>query len=63
MIEVKYLYIRRDGKITQHYAYFTKADKALRFMFKCEHSKDLVYGGEFSCTDPLDTEYILRRFK
>ena len=63
MIEVKYLYIHKNGIVTQHYAYFYHPNKALKFMYKCNNSKTLVYTGEFSCTDPIDTEYINRRFK
>lgn len=62
MIEVKYYYIKKDNTIMEHYAYFHNANKALRFMFKCKNSKRMVYSGEFSSDDPLDTEYILRRF-
>lgn len=63
MIEVKYYYIKKNGNIMQHYAYFHRVESAIRFMYKCKNSKNLVYSGEFSCTDPYDTEVINRRFK
>lgn len=62
MIEVVYYYIKKDNTIIKNYAYFQRADKALRFMYKCKNSKNLVYSGEFSCDDPMDTDYILRKF-
>lgn len=63
MIEVEYLYINKTGQVTKHCAYFHRADKALRFMFKCSKSKNLVFAGDYSCTDPLDFEYINKRWK
>lgn len=63
MIEVEYLYIHKNGSVTKHSAYFQRADKALRFMYKCNRSKNLVFTGDFTCTDPEDTEYINRRWK
>lgn len=63
MIEVEYLYIGKNGNITRHCAYFHNPDKAVRFMYKCNRSKNLVYSGNFTCTSPFDTEYINRHFK
>ncbi|MBO7731112.1 MAG: hypothetical protein J6S67_01115 [Methanobrevibacter sp.] len=63
MIEVEYVYIRKDGKVLKGYAHFFKADKALRFIYKLNSSKNMVFTGDYSCTDPLDFEYISRRLK
>ena len=63
MIEVKFYYMRHNGDIFQGYKYFSTAEKAVRFMYKCKRSKTLIYSGEFTCNDPYDVEYINRRFK
>ena len=63
MIEVKYYYINKFGKIIESYNYFHRVESALRFMYKCKNSKTLIYSGEFACDDPNDTEYINLRFK
>ena len=63
MIEVKFYYINKFGVPIESYMHFHRAEKALRFMYKCKNSKTLVYSGEFACDDPNDTEYINLRFK
>ena len=62
MIEVMYFYHRNDGKIITHYAYFHRADRALRFIYKCIRSPKMVYGS-VNCDDPYDQEWIESRIK
>lgn len=63
MIEIKYYYQKLNGIWYQAYKTFYRADKALRFLYKCKSSPRLVYDGDIACDDPLDFEYIQRRFK
>ncbi len=63
MIEVKFYYKDKFGEVHTGYQYFNNPNKALRFMYKCKNSKTLRYSGDFTCDNPSDTEYILRRFR
>ena len=63
MIEVKYYYINKFGTPIEAYVHFCRVDSAVKFMYKCKNSKNMIYSGEFSCDDPTDTEIINRRFK
>mgnify|MGYP003290038746 CR=1 FL=1 len=62
MIEVCYYYHRNDGKIIEYTNYFNKADKALRFIYKCIKSPKMTFIS-YDCEDPYDQEYIERRLK
>ena len=63
MIDIEYLYIRKDNTCIRHHAKFYDAQKALRFLYKLKNSKNMVYTGNITCDDPYDLEYIQSRFK
>ena len=63
MIEVKFYYFDKAGIPQFAWKKFYSVEKAIRFMYKCKSSKNLIYAGEFACDDPNDTEYINLRFK
>lgn len=63
MIEIKFYYKKLDGKWYQSYKQFNNPKKAVGFLYKCKSSPRLIYDGDIACDDPMDYEYIQRRFK
>lgn len=61
MIEVKFYYQRVNGIWYVGFKTFTDVQKAIKFIYKCVHSKKMVYSGEVTCDDPEDLEIINRR--
>ena len=63
MIQVEYIYIKRDNTPIRHIAKFFNVNSAVRFMYKCVRSKNMVYTGDFTCDDSEEVFEINRRFK
>lgn len=63
MIRVEYIYIKKDNTPVRHFATFWTPKSAVRFMYKCIRSKNLVYTGDFTCDDSEETEEINRLFR
>ena len=64
MIEVEYFYFKNSTQSWEKaYAYFSNVNSAVRFMYKCLHSKNMRYDGTFSCDNAYETEQIVRKFR
>ena len=63
MIEIEFIYIRKDGLPSRAFKTFYNVKKAVKFLYKIKNSKNMVFTGNFSCDDPNDTEYINSHFR
>ena len=63
MIRVEYIYIKKDNTPIRHVAKFFTVNSAVRFMYKCARSKNMVYTGDFTCDDSEEVFEINRRFR